>query len=249
MRKVLGELMPGRQPPQAVARWKKALARVDALEPNELTTLLADARDLRREVDFVATHAGRALRQRVPLDPGFDLRPALFQRPLAQRVHAAPDRETRLDEGVGLFHDGDPTGLLLRQSALSPVAEPCAFGLQLDVYQFEGSYLSLVFDLPAAVSQGAAADDVVWIAVDLASENPGSVYLRLNLQHGPNHTEVLRHLPELSGPEKIAFDLSQAKLSDKPVEHMWLDLIFESPAMNRFRLHDLQAARRPRAQL
>jgi hypothetical protein len=47
----------------------------------------------------------------------------------------------------------------------------------------------------------------------------------------------------------VEFDLAYSNLNEKRVESAWIDLIFESPQMNRVALRDLTLSRRRRAQL
>mgnify|MGYP006289767839 CR=1 FL=1 len=59
----------------------------------------------------------------------------------------------------------------------------------------------------------------------------------------------MRELPEVNVPQTVEFDLAYSRLNERRVERLWLDLIFERPAMNRIVLQDLAMSRRPRADL
>jgi uncharacterized protein DUF6478 len=45
------------------------------------------------------------------------------------------------------------------------------------------------------------------------------------------------------------FDLAYSNINEKRVEKIWIDLIFDNPAMNQVTLHDLTLTRAPRADL
>lgn len=44
----------------------------------------------------------------------------------------------------------------------------------------------------------------------------------------------------------LGFDLAQVPLNGKPIQEIWLDLIFEAPQMNQVKIRDLSLYRRPR---
>jgi hypothetical protein len=70
------------------------------------------------------------------------------------------------------------------------------------------------------------------------------------MEQGPNTAQMLA---EISEPEDgrchVAFDLAYGGLRAQPVDHAWIDLIVERPAMLRLTLHDLLLSRHPRAEM
>ena len=80
-------------------------------------------------------------------------------------------------------------------------------------------------------------------------EKPSGVFARLNIQHGPNMEQVLRRLDPGEVSKAVDFDLAHLPLNERRIEKIWLDLIFETPEMNRMVVRDLTFCRFHRADL
>ncbi|MCB1313464.1 MAG: hypothetical protein KDK29_16990, partial [Sedimentitalea sp.] len=123
------------------------------------------------------------------------------------------------------------------------------FGLQMDVFRFDGSFLSLVVDLPGAAVAGLRREHLLRLGAIIATERPIEIFARLNIRHGPNTEQLVRELPHDAPGTLVEFDLAYSRLNEKRVERAWLDLIFETPDMNQVTLRDLTFARYRRAAL
>ena len=123
------------------------------------------------------------------------------------------------------------------------------FGFRMDVFRFDGSFLSLVIDLPQEATQGLKLRHVIRMDVVVELEKPLEIFARLNIKHGPNSEQLVRELPMDSTEMMVEFDLAYSKMNEKRVERAWVDLIFEGPEMNQIVLRDVTFSRRPRAEL
>ena len=123
------------------------------------------------------------------------------------------------------------------------------YGLRMDVFRFDGSFLSLVVDLPGEAADGLRRTHLMRMSCIVEMEKPLEIFARLNIKHGPNVEQVVRELPLHEKEVMVEFDLAYTKLNEKRVEKLWLDLIFEGPEMNQVTLRDLTFSRRPRAEL
>jgi hypothetical protein len=242
----------------AEAHWTRAAERVDQAEPGGLRRARGQARRLRRALDrfLFAAEARLAAAGAEPgrgsVAPGTDWiwRPSLWRGPMAVPGHAGADPGTRIGEEITLFHDSELAELTLRQSRMAESGgAPAPYALALDVFGFEGSYLSLALELPEAAAQGLRKRHVVRADLELHVERPVEVFLRLNVRHGPNTEQIVRELPEVNAATAVEFDLAYSRLNERRVERMWLDLIVDRPEMNRIELRDLTLSRRPRAAL
>ena len=215
------------------------------------------ARKLRHQLDELLHHAEfrLALPQigsdtvPAPHDADWCWRPALWHGPLPEPGAASVDSGYSLGSGVTLFHDCRISELTLRQIRNTREADLAAFGLRMDVFQFDGSYLSLAIDLPPEAAQGLTRGHLIRVDTMVELERPLEIFARLNVKHGPNTDQMVRELPLGSGDSFVEFDLAYSKLNEKRVEKLWLDLIFEGPQMNQVILRDLTLNRRPRAEL
>ena len=148
-----------------------------------------------------------------------------------------------------LFHDCQHSELTLRQIRNMREEDLAAFGLRMDVFRFDGSYLSLAIDLPEEASVGLLRKHLIRIETIVEMEKSLEIFARLNIKHGPNTEQIVRELPLNEEDIVVEFDLAYTKLNEKRVEKMWLDLIFEGPQMNQVILRDLTFSRRKRAEL
>ncbi|SHJ46035.1 hypothetical protein SAMN05444000_10921 [Shimia gijangensis] len=175
-------------------------------------------------------------------------RPALWREPLAQvGMSSAPNREM-LGEEVTLFHDCRVSELTLRQLRNTREADLAPYGLRMDVFRFDGSFLSLVIDLPFEAVDGLKRNHLIRLDSIVELEKPLEIFARLNIKHGPNTEQIVRELPLNEEEIMVEFDLAYSKLNEKRVEKAWIDLIFEGPEMNQVTLRDVTFSRRPRAE-
>lgn len=157
--------------------------------------------------------------------------------------------KSKLGDEVTLFHDCEHSEMTLRQVRNSGPEEMAAYGLSLDVYRFDGSFLSLVLDLPDAAIAGLKRSHVLQINSSLEFEKPLEIFIRLNIRHGPNTEQIVRELPAQGDNKGVEFDLAYSGINERRIEKAWIDVIFEGPEMNKVLLRDITMNRRPRAKL
>jgi hypothetical protein len=242
---------------RTLLRWSGA---VRAAPTAELATLRAQrqkARSLRYKLDELMHVADMRLglprigSTAFPRPGGTDWswRPQLWRGPLAQKGMAAVESKTQLGEEVTVFHDCRITELSLRQVRNIREEDIAPFALRMDVFRFDGSFLSLVLDLPETACQGLKKRHLVRLDALVDMEKPLEIFARLNIKHGPNTEQIVRELPLNDKEVFVEFDLAYTKLNEKRVDRMWVDLIFEGPQMNQVTLRDITFSRYPRAEL
>jgi len=154
-----------------------------------------------------------------------------------------------LGDEVTLFHDCRLSELSLRQLRNTRAEDLAPFGLRMDVFRFDGSFLSVVIDLPKEAVEGLQRRHLMRVDMVVETERPLEIFARLNVRHGPNTEQIVRELPLGNSETSVEFDLAYTKLNEKRAEQAWLDLIFEGPEMNQVTLRDVTFSRRPRAEL
>lgn len=240
-----------------------------AMALSRLHALRAEARGLRSDLDrFLAKAGPRLAAERADADlpglpPGTDwrARPVCLTAPIFPAGLAGVSAGTRLCDGVALWHDQTPAGtdaasaapIILRQTVEPTDSAPTPYGLQLETFDFTGSFLSLSVDLRADVLAGLSGSNILRVDLNLTLDQPLSIYARMNVGHGPNIDEVHRHVGQIGAGahhELVAeFDLYLVDMNELRLEKLWLDLIFERPANSRIVLHDLFLSRHLRAEL
>lgn len=176
-------------------------------------------------------------------------RPPLFRGPLPVLGRSGVPTRTKLGNEATLFHDSALCEITLRQLRNTREQDLAPYGIELEVFRFEGSFLSIVIDLPPEAAKGLRARHLIRFDPIVEMERPLEIYARLNIQHGPNCEQVIRALPLHEEDRGVEFDLSYTDFNEKRSERLWLDLIFDNPEMNRVTIHDMTFSRSPRAEI
>jgi len=238
-------------------RWQRLSREVPMMRLDRLRRTRRAARALRAELDraILAANARLALPLiggsgfQVPKGSDWAWRPDLWRGPLSVQGVAAAPAKAVLSPEVSLFHDCARSELTLRQVRNIRAEDHAPFGLRMDVFAFDGSFLSLAVDLPPEAVEGLRRRHLIRLAPILDLERPLEIFARLNIKHGPNTEQLVRELPLHETDRAVEFDLAYSNVNEKRVERMWLDLIFEGPEMNQVLLRDLTVSRSLRAEL
>lgn len=250
--KVLDRLMFRR----ALARWGRAAEEAPKMGLEGLRALRARARQLRRELDRVIHQAEYRLALpvigvtaiRKPMGTDWAWRPDLWKGQIPEPGISSVPARAAVCDGATIFHDCRRSELTLRQIRNTRAEDIAPFGFRMDVFRFDGSFLSLVVDLPPEAAQGLKLRHLIRLDVIVEMEKPLEIFARLNVKHGPNVEQIVRELPLNEEEVMVEFDLAYTKVNEKRVERLWLDLIFEGPEMNQIILRDMTVSRRPRAE-
>jgi len=182
-------------------------------------------------------------------DADWAWRPEAWCGPLPKTGIASVPTQSMLGEQLTLHHDCGLSELSLRQVRNTREADLAPFGLRMDVFRFDGSFLSLVLDFPREGVDGLKRKHLIRLEPIVEFEKPLEIFARLNVKHGPNTEQIVRELPLGDENPMVEFDLAYSKLNEKRVDAIWLDLIFEGPEMNQVTLRDVTISRRPRADI
>ncbi|MFT6451827.1 MAG: hypothetical protein ACJA06_001313 [Halocynthiibacter sp.] len=242
---------------RVLRRWRKLAERAESTDLGTLRKTRVRARELRRQLDRVLYVADSRLTLPLissnalqpPLHSDWAYRPQLWRGPITPPGMAAVRSKTEIGPEVAVFHDCRISELTLRQIRNTNEQDLAPFGLRMDVFRFDGSFLSLVIELPPESCEGLLRRHLVRISTIVEMEKPLEIFARLNIKHGPNTEQIVRELPIDADEVSVDFDLAYTKLNEKRVERMWIDLIFEGPEMNQISLRDVTFSRRPRAEL
>ncbi|TCP60717.1 hypothetical protein EV663_10876 [Rhodovulum bhavnagarense] len=242
---------------RSLAAWARAGVAADAMDLVALRPLRGRAWQLRRSLDRVIHVAEGRLTLppigsnaiRKPLGTDWAYRPELFRGPIFPPGAASVATRTSFGEEATIHHDCIRSELTFRQIRNTRAEDIAPFGVRLDVFRFDGSFLSLVIDLPPEACTGLRCKHLVRLETIVETEYPLEIFARLNVKHGPNVEQVVRELPLGEQDIAVEFDLAYTNLNEKRVEKAWLDLIFEGPEMNQIILRDVTLSRRPRAEL
>ncbi|MGK7752683.1 MULTISPECIES: DUF6478 family protein [unclassified Roseovarius] len=237
-------------------RWRQIAREATSMTLEQLRAERSEARKLRYHLNELISHADNRLAlpmigsHAFPKPHGTDWswRPAIWREPLAVPGQSSVLSKTQLGHELTLFHDCQHSELSLRQLRNTREADLAPFGLRMDVFSFDGSFLSLVLDLPAAAVSGLQSRHLIRMDTIVEMEKPLEIFARLNIKHGPNTEQIVRELPLHEEDIMVEFDLAYSKLNEKRIERAWVDLIFENPQMSQVILRDLTFSRRPRAE-
>ncbi len=235
--------------------WESVAKDAENLDLSILRQVRTQARQMRRRVDQVTHIAdGRLTLPRIgsnairkPAQSDWSHRPEIWRGPISPSGISAMESRSRIGNEATLYHDCTISELTLRQVRNTREEDLAPFGLRMDVFKFDGSFLSLVIDLPESAVDGLRKNHILRMDTVVETEKPLEIFGRLNIKYGPNVEQVVRELP-LDGSDMIVeFDLAHTKITERRLERMWMDLIFEGPEMNEINLRDITFSRRPRA--
>lgn len=251
----MGRIMDRLMHLRSLRRWRAAAEESSRAPLSELRRQRNHARQLRTHLDrLIHTADGRLALPQIgssffprPHGTDWSWRPEMWRGPLPERGLSSVPAKARLGDEVQLFHDCAFSELTLRQLRNTREEDLAPFGLRMDVFKFDGSFLSLVVDLPPAAAEGMTRQHLLRVDSIIESEKPIEIFARLNIQHGPNTEQIVRELPMEEKNIVVEFDLAYSRLNEKRIEKIWLDLIFEAPDMNQVVLRDLTFSRHRRA--
>jgi hypothetical protein len=237
--------------------WARKAEAAPTLRPLALHGLRTQARSMRRQLDRVIHAADHRLGTpaigaglpRLPLGTDWSWRADAWRGPLSQPGLIAGSDRNRISDDLSLYHDCPLGEVAVRQGRNTGADDRAPYGLKVEVFGFEGTFLSLATTLPPEAVRGLKARHLVRVDAMIDADRPLKAYARLNVRHGPNVAQIVRELPGLAGEVVVEFDLAYAKLDDTRIERAWLDLIFNDAAMSGIDLRDLVVSRRPRAEL
>ena len=242
---------------RARAFWSRAANAAHTADLSVLRRQRNEARILRQKLDELTYAADTRLAlprigsSSFPKPPGTDWswRPQLWRGALPLKGMSAVESKTMLGDEVTIFHDCQISELTLRQLRNTREADLAPYGLRMDVFRFDGSFLSLVLNLPHTATEGLLKRHLLRMDAIVEVEKPLEIFARLNVRHGPNTEQIVRELPIYDDTVMVEFDLAYTKLNEKRVEALWIDLIFEGPEMNQVTVRDITFSRNPRAEL
>lgn len=242
---------------RVLTRWSAAARDAPTAELETLRENRQRARQLRGKLDEVMHVADSRLAlprigsDAFPRPPGtsWSWRPSVWRGPLGQQGIASVESKSKLGSEVTIFHDCQHSEITLRQVRNLREEDLAPFALRMDVLNFDGGFLSLVIDLPLEAAAGVSRRHVIRMNGVVLLERKIEVFARLNIKHGPNTEQILVEMSLDHEDVMVEFDLAYADINEQRVERMWLDLIFEGPAMNQVTLRDLTFCRYPRAEL
>ncbi len=158
--------------------WSRILSQADGLSLRNLIKLRSDAvklADTARQFSQVASNEiGKSLAKNAEIAAtkraDWAWRPEVFFHSGCVRTQINPEMIVRQT----------PT---LRSTNLAP------FDFVMEVYDFEGSFLSLAFDLPDQALDGLSNQNIFEMDLRLSTEHTLPIFARINVQHGPNVDE------------------------------------------------------------
>ena len=241
---------------RSVARWRAATEAVEDTQTSDLDVQMQMAkRTARRIRDFQAQAAAKLALPRpgsttFPRAAGTDWswRPKPWRMACPELGLSPALPKDNITNELLIFHDCKSREITLRQTRNTRDIDLSPFGVTLEVFHFDGSYLSLVIEVPPESCEGLRKNHLIRLATVITRERPTKIYARLNVKHGPNTEQILLTLPD-DEEAFLEFDLAYSQLIEARAERMWLDLLIEDPNMNKITFRDLNLSRYPRAEI
>ncbi len=237
--------------------WKNSSEQAKHISLSDLRELRKQANQIRRQIDSVnhvtvsrltlPVIGSKAIRK--PARTEWSHRPEAWSGPVRPVGVAAIKSKTRIGNELTVYHDCRNSELSLRQVRNTRESDFAPFGIRLDVFNFDGSFLSLAVEMPSDSVQGLRRNHLLRLNMIVESERTQEIFARLNLRHGPNTEQIVRELDLATREIWVEFDLYYTQFNENRGSSMWVDLIFEGPSMNQVTIRDITMIRRPRASI
>ena len=237
-----------------VRRLRRAEIEVEAASNSRLREIRDSTKEIERHVLRVSRKtkqrlisiSGNRAAIRKPMHSDWAWRPELWSEQIRPQGIAPVISKMKIGTEAKIFHDCPEAEIAIRQELNAPNSA-AHFCVQLDVFQFTGSFLSLVIDLPEEGISGLSNNNLVRLNMQLQSEIACEIYGRLNFRHEPNVDQIVRKFEGDQGEISVEFDLAEVELNETRLGRAWIEIIFEQPEFNQFNVRDLTLSRRPRA--
>lgn len=242
---------------RTLTRWTRLADGAEAADAKALKSIRRRARAMQQRIDRLlhvadarlATPLEGAAPIHKPLHTDWAWRPGLWSGPVRPYGSVAVTHSTDLGGDATLFHDCSWSEVTVRQTRNTGQNALAPYGACIDVFAFDGSYLSVVVELPADAVDGLTKAHIIRMEARIESERPMEFFARLNVQHGPNTEQIVREVPPGDCDHVLEFDLAYSQIRERHLGRAWVDLIFDRPAFNEIRIEDVAFTRRPRAVL
>jgi hypothetical protein len=237
--------------------WRNRLQRAAEEKTAKLRQQRREALALQRELGDVLPRINDELHHRLHRSKAYRhgsnmlwaWRPELWAVPSPSAAGPVPQSGAHLASNTKVFFDDADCAVIIQQFRNDMSEAFAPYGVALELFQFEGSFLSLAIDLPDELYETFAKDELIGLSGAIVAERPTGFTVRLNIKHGPN-TEQLIQAHDLRNSEfGLEFDPEHLKINVNRVEKIWLDLVFETPNFNRISLIDLAFSKRPRVEI
>ncbi|TRD21982.1 DUF6478 family protein [Palleronia caenipelagi] len=243
---------------RAIKRWTKIGDETEDLDRFSLAALRKQAEDLRERLDRVIEMTDHRLASPVTgssdlmqtsLDGDWIGRPRTFRHKIVPAFVSEPQSGASFGNEINLFHDAGRPEVMIKQRAGQGRTGAAPYGLEVDTLDFDGSFLSLAFNIDDEIAVGLITSHIVQIDLNWETESLTTCYARLNVQHGPNTEQITRSVDIASTSPTVEFDLAYSDIHEERVERVWVDVIFERPRMSWLALRDMIVSRRLRAEV
>lgn len=240
---------------RSLKRWDGQSRAAKTMGFSELRVLRSDARRLQSRVNRINHIAvsrmtlpvigSKAIKK--PQGTEWAYRPEIWSGPVSPSGMSSIANKSKIGNELALFHDCKVSEMTLRQVRNNQEGDLAPFGIQLDVFNFEGSFLSLAIEMPHDAVEGLKKEHIIRLTLIIDSERPQEMFARMNLRHGPNTEQIVRELDLSTRELFVEFDLFYTNFKEARAQSIWFDLIFESPSMNQITVRDVTVIRRRRA--
>ena len=242
---------------RALRHWDRLAEEVREADLHSLRAIRAEARAVAQRLSTIRHIADQRLMlpaigssvMQLPPSTDWSYRPELWAGPISPSGHAPARRQNPFGGEVTLYHDCNNDSIALRQMRNTRAEDMAPFGVRLEVFDFTGSFLSLVLQAPPEAVRGLRRRHILRLGLRIESESPIAISARINLKHGPNTEQVDRPVDTEAAESATEFDLAYVPFKEDRVDQLWIDLFFEGPGMNQIMLRDLTLSRHLRAEI
>lgn len=209
----------------------------------QVREILLGLRDLQHRLDELVSAADPVLEEAGTIPSAsapliLDVEPAVFLRPWTQPVVQQPARGTLLGGGARFYAGNHQGWILVTQRPANGLRAGC-FEVGINFREFDGEWMSLVFDLRESLRVGSAGRARLLISAQVGTFPRASVQFKCGWRHAGQEPQA-RQTAALDG-EALHGQLDLDWLRPQDLEALELHVIFPVSGRGAIYVRSLQA--------
>lgn len=223
-----------------VRLWRRISLKISGYSHRDLRGVLDYARPLHRRLSHFIRISDNRLKEAEKLQPynGQAVwRHSAFRYLLRNHGIVAPISGACIWSGCRAVHDCSLKEITVRQIERADNSSSSLYAISVETYHVNGSFFSVVFDLPIEVLRHARDTGSVSAYILLDTSVKSSSFLRMNVRANGKNIRITRDILSCGYSESL-FELSECVSDLRDIEAVSIEVVMELHMMSNLIVHD-----------
>jgi Family of unknown function (DUF6478) len=223
-----------------VRLWRRISLKISGYSHRDLRGVLYYARPLHRRLSHFIRVSDNRLKEAEKLQPynGQAVwRHSAFRYLLPNHGIVAPISGACIWDGCRVVHDCSFKEITVRQIERADNSSRSLYAISVETYHVNGSFFSVVFDLPIEVLRHAKDTGSVSAYILLDTSVKSSSLLRMNVRANGKNIRITRDILSC-GYSESRFELSECVSDLRDIEAVSIEVVMELHMMSNLIIHD-----------